>query len=52
MVPAPKMTTFFFCFWHKWKNPYRDDNFQQIKAEKAICSDGVSDALQGVPWQG
>jgi hypothetical protein len=26
--------------------------FRQIKAEKAICSDGVSAALQGVPRQG
>jgi hypothetical protein len=26
--------------------------FRQIKAEKAICLDGVSAPLQGVPWQG
>jgi hypothetical protein len=25
---------------------------RQVKAEKAICSDGVSAALHSVPWQG
>jgi hypothetical protein len=56
MVPALDTITQvdnFFSFLAQMEESIAEmTTFRQIKAEKAICSDGVSAALQGVPWQG
>ncbi len=46
------MTTFFLFLAQMEESIAEMTTFRQIKAEKAICSDGVSAALQGVPWHG
>jgi hypothetical protein len=46
------MTTFLLFLAQMEESIAEMTTLRQVKAEKAICSDGVSAALHGVPWQG